>query len=266
MIVQCAFAFLACCCVLFAETSTIRERRSGERVIDRLLLTSRDEFSEKHVRKIALEFVAAHRTYGLLRLGIATSAEDAQIAFMGSGGGDRVFEPMQKVYSSQNPPRGPVAEMLKMGDRASIRFRWPDGRISETVLQRGSAFSFRFRSETVSILGIALKIVGMIPIEGPIAESKDPEPLHSSIVYVATKRRLSLHEAATISREIRNAVRTPWVDVQVDQIGLWFEDGHYVIRNWFVPDRRIPTAREYHRRIRLYCFAYSHECTEFGLR
>lgn len=266
MRIQSACIPLAVSSVLCAETSTIRELRSGDRALERILLISRDTFSETHVRKLAIDFMAAHATYGILRLGIATSREDAQTAFMDSGGGDRVFEQMQQVYSSETPPLGPVAEMLKFGDHASIRFRWPQGRTNEAVLQGSSAFSFPFGSERISILGVALKRVGMIPIEGPIAESKDPEPLHSLIVYVLTKRRFSLDEAASLSKGIRKAVRSPWVDVRIDQVGLWFEDGYYVIRNWFVPDRRIPPAKEYHRRSRIYCFEYDHECWDRGTR
>ena len=106
----------------------------GEKIYESAVTIPRSEFSDGSVAEMCDVFLREHRDDFVLRYLIAT---DAQEGYKLRGKPtDVTFEGWRRAYLSNVTAIAPAAELVRLGDRASVRLRYADGTVTERILER----------------------------------------------------------------------------------------------------------------------------------
>lgn len=222
--------------------------KRGVEVIDKGVAVSANGFGVDRAVGMAHGFLAKHKEK-VARFVIMTGGRD-DYGLRASGGSDWSFLSWKQAY--QNHPRDlpPAAEVIRVGERSTIRFRLSGGKLYERSLVGESPLKIRFRGQDGELAGVAATISGLTSlVPHMFVQMANPWPIEVAEAYVKHLRRSTGVE-----------------DLIVDfENGWWFAgDEDYVTYNRFRPYWPAPSLQEYLSATRFTCYGVSGTCQQWG--
>jgi hypothetical protein len=200
-------------------------------------------------------FIRAHPQSRLIRYAVFTDLQDGRNYFRGLGVTDWEFPAWRHAYLLANQKLPATAEMIRIGDRASVRIRFQDGRIEEHVLVGGSPFDLNLDGIEARLLAITFHGAGL---------HADDTPDNIISVYVQAPKPWDRQLAERFSRLLRANVGLPWLELHLED-GWWFAgDPGYPIYNRFLPHLAPPKFAEFRTHTRFFCSSPNGEGLQTG--
>ena len=159
-----------------------------------------DEFSEAAILRLCRAFLAAHQRERFLRYAFATDDQEAYRGLRGRGTTDSTFSSWLYFYRAAHYS-GSFAEMLRIGDRIGVRFRFQDGSITERILQGGTPFQIRFQGQDVRLLFITFYWT----------HGDADAPPKTAEIYLETPLRFNRAQATALTLWLRRETGLQWL-------------------------------------------------------
>lgn len=212
------------------------------------------EFAEKQVLKMCEDFLAAHRVYTVLRFFVVTDETDAWDRLQGPRITDIEPEGWLRFYRLE--PRDPpaTAELLRINDRAAVRFRFRGGRIALKVLGSDDPFQITFKGERVKLLDISL-------MRENVPGGRIANGVH---FYAQTIGAWNIDRARAFNDFLLQTTGLRRLSVSIED-GPWFAgEQSYPIFNRFLPSSDAPSLEELKMETRFYCENQYGGCVQLG--
>jgi hypothetical protein len=212
-------------------------------MLDEAFLIPPAEFAEPRVLELCHAFMVANHGYRVLRYFVVTDSTDAR-RLLGPGVTDIDFPGWLQDYKTepQNPP--PTAELLKVGEKAVVRFRFRDGKIIERVVGTGNPLEIHYQGEAVKVLDIAPdppRRIGELPYGG------------GEQFFIQTARPWTFKLAEGFDKFLHAATGLTSIEMTMED-GWWFAgEVSYPIYNRFLAYTQPPTFEQFKRHTRFYC-------------
>jgi|GEM_PF-2816187 len=216
-------------------------------------------FSPSHIIDLSKSFLRAHLRETILRYVIFTSRSDVGSYLGGRGTTDWDFPKWREAYMAESGSPPAIAEMIRLGDRASVRIREQDGKITEHVLQSASPFRVDIVGRKAQILSVTFQKAGHVSRHEPLGR---PDYVVSFALQMSEP--WDAETAAYVSRVLRRDLRFPWLRIAMED-GWWFSwDQEYPVYNRFLPRKEPPSYSEFRGHTRYYCAPDTPACFRFG--
>jgi hypothetical protein len=238
-------------CRVPGDSQVIRDEEIGP-ARERVIVVAPKAFTEQSVRSWSSGLLReAH--VPLAKLIIATSEEDARSMEVGKAT-HLAYQGWYPSYVEQRRSSGPVAELITLGRKATLRIYWPPGKTSESVLGTGDALSFRTDNATFELLDFYVRRLAS-PVEGVAPDAQ----LFDLYFRGKVSDRSSLDAAAALTERLLLELGVRAGVTAYIRDDTWFiDEPTFPVFYRFSGDQPVPSREEYYGRRQITCVIDHH--------
>jgi len=206
------------------------------------LTIPKTEFKKDVLLQLAKEYVSADGSLNLVQVGVFTE-EKAAHDFMGKNVFDITYGLWKSEFENRiGEPRFGVGILLKYGPSATLRIRYPNGRIEEIIVLGQNAFH-------PVVNGLLLNFLHVSFVNQGFGKGKRLVP-H---LYIQVPQSATSEEAEAFAKSIARLVGTPNIEVHLREDNWFIFDAHYPWVNPFVHEEMPPTESEAAKSVEFIC-------------
>ncbi len=222
--------------------ATLVARQKADGLAFYLLSIPKTEFKKDVLLQLATDYVSANGGVNLLQVGVFTEKKVA-LDFMGKNVFDITYGLWKSEFEDRiRERRFGAAILLKYGPSATLRIRYPDGKIEEIPIFGQNAFKPVVNSLLLNLLHVSF-------VDQGFGKGKRLVP-H---LYIQVPQSATSEEAEAFAKSIARLIGTPNIEVYLREDNWFIFDAHYPWVNPFVHEELPPTESEAAKSVEFIC-------------
>lgn len=195
------------------------------------------------VKRLATQYLNENSGAEVLWVGIFTDKDVASDVAMGKGRSETTFQQWRNLYTERNAStRGQVcAELVRIGNRASLRFLGKSGKTVDVPITTPGAFHWEVDGHSLELVHVGF------------AEVYSGKPQLQTHLYFKSKQKVDLKLGRQLTRRLSATLKGVVLVAHVREDDWFLSSSVYPWVNPFVPDSALPTWEAYKAGAELYC-------------
>jgi hypothetical protein len=220
-------------------SQTVLFERNVNHAAERAVCEHSNDFSETEVVKLSKEFERLHKNNRFLHLMIFLDPCVPGDWQFGKGQYHVTFEQWTEGFANEAKTPRPIAEMVRIGQDATLRIHRANGKVTQIVLQGKDVFHQQNGNEHFNLLYLTL-------------QSKSQTV---SFYLRSSSETLGKESAQDMVRKLANGQRLPRLSVTFRRDGWFASDPAYPWFNPFNPETAPPSWAQYAAAAEIFCMA-----------